>query len=115
MGLWVYIPLIWVGVHHVFPVFDRFVLLVSSSLAFNNTYTHTYTYTHINMGSFDDTIEEESDFAIDFSAFDKPEDEFPTLPPSDEVDAVVESELEMEMDSEMEMDVKDQGISPSAV
>jgi hypothetical protein len=74
-------------------------------------------YTHINMGSFDDTIEEESDFAIDFSAFDKPEDEFPTILPSEEVDVVLVSgvEMEMEMESKMEMDVEDQGISPSAV
>ena len=67
------------------------------------------------MASFDDTIEEESDFTIDFSAFDKPEDGFPTTLPSEAEEILMGSEVEMEMESEMEMDVEDQGISPSAV
>jgi hypothetical protein len=67
------------------------------------------------MGSFDDTMEEEPDLAIDFSVFDRPEDEFPTSLSNEDDEPLVESEAEMESETDMEMEVEHQGISPSAV
>jgi hypothetical protein len=110
-----------VGVHHVFPVFVSVFDL--SYLSHQNLPTDITIHIHlhisksINMVSYDDREEDESPIDFDFSVFDKPEYEYPPVPPGEAEETVVGSEMEVEEheQSAMEVESDDCGIATSQV
>jgi hypothetical protein len=112
-----------VGVHHVLSFVSGLTVLSYwfsprfESYTYQYTYQYTDLYTLLDMVSYDDHEEVQSDLNFDFSVFDKPDNEWASIQTMEDEETLVDCQAEAPPSDEegMEVDIDSQGVAPSQV